>query len=287
MEFKLPKGYLSPSQIWLYMACGIKYWFTYIEKISGQSDTNMRIGTAVHSALELYYKMVIEEQFRVDEKDAVEHAVDMFSQVSEEEGVKVAGDEKDIAANLITRATSSYIRYIAPTISPISTEEDIKYTSECGVPIVGKLDLRRHPHDWEKELYPDLDQVITDHKVGAVWSLSKLRNSLQFVLYSKATGVPRVEIHNVKRDIKGVRANKITPAKQKEDVVEPVSNIRLLRSNFDAVDYVYAENMIETIATYISKGVFMPCAPDSWTCTPAKCSYWTRCRGTGVIPKAA
>ncbi len=287
MKYTLPKPYLSPSQIWLYLSCGIAYWFNYIEKVFKQSDTNMRVGTAVHAAIEMYYQIVIDQQFAAPVNKMVDYAVEQFSEISEDEGVKVAGEDKDFAATAITRVTDSYIKHVAPTIIPISTEENVEYVSECGVPIKGKLDLRRRPHDWEKELYPDLDQVIADHKVGAVWSLSKLQNSLQFVLYSKATGVPRVEIHNLKRDIKGVRANKITPAKAREDVVEPASNIRLLRSDFDAVDYSYAEDMIERVAANISAGNFMPCSPDSWTCTPVKCSYWNRCRGLGGVPKEA
>ena len=43
-------------------------------------------------------------------------------------------------------------------------------------------------------------------------------------------------------------------------------------------DYL-SEMLPRDIKELFSLGVFPPCAPDSWACTPEWCGYWQLCRG--------
>lgn len=280
MYFNLPRDYLSASQISMYLRCGMQYWFRYIEGISRPPGIAALQGTALHETNEQYYNDVIKNKAPFTPRQAAEFAMFSFEQEVDEKGYAVNDKTKDETAVILTHTTESYISNVATIVRPISTEEEVRYQANCGVTVLGYLDLRRRPFPWELQLNPNLDQVIADYKLtGKKWNLDKLTNSLQFMLYTIATGVGRVEIHNITRATKKPKKNKVTADQQKESVVDPTSNIRMIRHDFNGDEYNHVENLITRVAEGISKGVFMPCDPDSWACSETWCGYWDRCRG--------
>ncbi len=121
--------------------------------------------------------------------------------------------------------------------------------------------------------------VLCDYKfTGKKWSLGQLKNNLQFMLYRYMTGVQQQEIHNMRKG----GAGKITKDCSDDFLAEEqdiTSNLRILRTSFNADNTEYVEHVVHSVATAITSGIFTPCDPESWCCNETWCGYWNRCRG--------
>jgi len=281
-EYNLPREYISASQLGMYLRCGLQYKYRYIDGISKPPGIAMLQGTAFHETNEQYYQDVIDAKKPFTPEQAAEFSVTCFEEASEEGGLKVQGPVKDVIAAELTHTTEGYITHVAPFIEPISTEEEIRYQTNCGVTLLGYLDLRRRAHPWELAAFPEQTEVLVDYKLGGKkWTANQLENSLQFMLYTIATGVRTVEIHSIVRSAKKPKVSKVTDTQKIAPVVNVASNMALVRHGFNGDEYEHVENLISKVVEGITKGVFMPCDPSGWMCGPKWCGYWDMCRGKG------
>lgn len=244
-------------------------------------EAALLMGSSAHETLEVYYKEIMKGEEPLTPGMVSEYSVSVLEENADEVGFTLAGKEKDILTTQLEIATGSYVSHIAPGVVPIAVEEEIKYESRCGVPVLGYLDLVREATDLEKTIL-GCNTVLADYKfTNKKWSLPQLMNSLQFNLYNIATGISAIEIHNVVKTEKPSKGLKVPSADFKEPTValDVASNIRVLRHNFAGDENTHFENLIESAAKLITSGLFMPCAPDAWCCTADWCGYYYRCRG--------
>lgn len=251
MHYNLPKGYLSASQIKLLFMCGLKYEYRYIKDIHVPSNYAMSIGSAAHKGFEYFYKEKI--------KGCITSSNDILDYALTELEKHTSVDTKE--ATIMGYVVPPYIDNVAQNVTPLEVEKEIKYTSKCGVELLGYIDLLTQG--------TICDYKITEKK----WDIAKLQGYLQFIGYGLATGINKVNIHNV------TKSNGLKSKTEEKPHVKDIGNIRLLDWEYTQREYTHLELIIERAARTISSGVFMPCEPTSWVCNEKWCEYWGMCRG--------
>ena len=268
MTFTLPNDYLSASSLNCLLTCPRQYQFRYIERIPTPPTASMLTGTSLHRTFEAYYRGVIEN---ADNRLTRDQMADLATATLEEtlttEEHYLKPEEQEEAGVTVRELSASYVESVAGTIVPLAVEEQHVWTARCGVPMLAYIDLRHQ--------LPDGGEGIIDYKVTSrKWTPDKLTNSLQFSLYSMMTGIGDVEVHNL------VKASaKRTTAKPIDGVTDIAPNLRILRHAFDGSGNDHLEDIIESSARLITAGIFPPCSPDAWNCSPDFCGYWHLCRG--------
>jgi hypothetical protein len=279
-KYTLPKEYLSASQVSMYLRCGKQYEFRYIDNIVAPPGIAMIKGTAVHRGLEAYYKERMNGATPLTPTQVVEFCVMTLEDEAKTQELDMPGALKDQTIVEITNAASPYVEHVAHLITPVAVEQELRYEANCGVALLGYLDLVREPTQIELEANLPDENHLCDYKIsGKKWSADKLQNDLQFNIYSLATGIADIEIHNMTPGPKKPKQHKTIPADYLADVQDITDNIRIVRNKFDGSEYEHVENIIENVAGGITKGVFMPCSPDGWVCSATWCGYWKLCRG--------
>ncbi len=269
MTFTLPNDYLSASSLNCLLTCPRMYQFRYIDRIPVPPTASMLTGTALHRTLESYYRGVIANP---DNRLTPDQIADLATATLEEtlttEEHYLKPEEQEEAGVVVRELSASYVEHVAGTIMPLAVEEQHVWTARCGVPMLAYIDLRHR--------LPDGSQGIADYKItGKRWTPDKLTNSLQFNLYSMMTGIGDISVHNLVKTASAKRS----VTKPQDSVTDIAPNIRILRHTFDGSANQHLEDIIETSASLITAGIFPPCAPDAWNCTPEWCGYWSICRG--------
>jgi hypothetical protein len=277
--YTLPKPYLSASQINMYLRCGKQYYFRYILGISSPPAIAMTMGSAVHETYEPMYQDVIEGKGLWKPEVAQEYSVFQLEAKAEEDDLPLRGREKDEAVSVVRNVVGSYSTFVAPYVKPLGVEIELRETLPCGVPILGYIDLVRGPTDLEEEKGFDYKRIV-DYKVTkSKWPENKLPNDFQFNLYAALTAIKDVEIHNSSKSTKPFKQAKTTEADYFAAKQDVATNLRILRHKFPKNCGVHVNNLVESVASGISKGAF-PLAPmDSWCCNETFCGYYHLCRG--------
>ena len=275
MAYTLPKEYLSASQISLLQKCGRQYELRYVEGKKSHSNINMVSGSSIHKTNEMLYTDKRNGVSPLTQKQVAELTIYNFDTiVTEEDLPPVPAKDKDIYYSDIIPVAVDYAEHIVPYITPIATELEFTYTSKCGVDILMYIDLIKQLREEDPNSRSVVDYKIT----GKKWSIAQLTGSIQFMLYTKALGIPNIEIHNlIRKDKRSIPKNKYTPTYEKE--LDISQNLKCLQMEYPPREYDHVENIIERSARQISAGVFPMADPSSWICTEKFCSYWDICRG--------
>ena len=276
MEYILPKNYLSASSIKMLLRCPKQYEFRYIQDIVIPPNAALITGSAMHKALETYYKEAMTSAQRFTPEQTAELAVQSLEDIVEEQDSSVISDaEITESVNSLKSIAKVYVDNIASHIEPLAVEEEVRYKSACGVDILAYLDLRRKMNPEENGL--GQAEGICDYKITSrKWAINQLRDSLQFNLYSLVTGLGDIEVHNMVKNTVPKRLNKKPEVYGVRDVA---SNMRILHHCFKGDGNRHMEELIESCARLITSGIFPPCDPESWCCNPTWCGYWQWCRG--------
>lgn len=275
-EFILPRGYLSASAIGMMLRCPKQFEFRYIHDIIAPPSAAIVLGKAAHSTFEDYYQDVINSKPRVAPDVVADISVAMLDSEIDSSDFKLDGKEYDAAVYDIRGLTSAYVEHIGAHIQPISTEEQFSFKTQHGIEVLGFLDLK---HEVGVDTLLNKAIVgIADYKVTTKkWNLQKLTNSLQFNIYTLATGITDIQIHNL---VKGGTVKVLPKKGEVEDGVIDVTNKhRILQTKFDGSENQHFEGLIYQVARLITAGVFCPCDPESWCCNADWCGYWRLCRG--------
>lgn len=284
-KINLPKGYLSASQISMYLRCAKQYEFRYIKGLSIPPGIALLRGTALHSGFEYYYSEVISGNERLTPAEVTELSLISLEKNCQEADIPLTDIVKDQEASFYTRATDGYITAVGEHTIPVAVEQEIWYESPCGVSIVGYIDLLKKnvvgttPEELKESAASTEANCIADYKItGKKWTKKKLDDTLQFHIYAMATGIPDVEIHNITAATGPIKINSKKLTDKDSPELDVASNIRLVRGMMGhEADHV--DNIIEDVALGISNGNFPRCSPDGWQCTSTFCGYWSRCRG--------
>lgn len=250
--YKLPREYLSASQINLYLLCPRKYRYAYVENLPRAANDRLVIGRAVSKGLEVYNL----QGKTIDQNDLINIIKTEVDIYKEELSDDILNEASDIAAKCIT----TYIDYIHDTDLNnylVLSAEERKETNIAGVNIVYVPDLI-------KSDLSTLGDAIVDYKTSTrhTYSPDVLKYDIQTSIYALAERIYDIEIHEIKK-----------PTKKKPPEIIISKTTKTQQSLDDAID------VIENTAKAITADVFPKCDPKSWICSPAYCEYWDQCRG--------
>jgi len=279
--FKLPHGYLSHSQIEMYLKCPRQYYFRYIRDEKRPPAVAMTLGSSAHKAVETTHHHIVDhktpapiEMVLAAYSDTFDKkAVDVPDEEWQEEG-NDKGSVKDAGVRLVT----IYNRDFAPLVKPQvnngvrGIEKKIE-VSVAGVPMVGYIDLIDTNADAimspeERALLqahgadvPEMFRTaVTDFKTKSKSvSQAEIDGSFQLTFYSYAEGISMVRYDQLLRQKK--------------------PKVKRMHSQRTQKDYGWMSEIVSSVAKAITAGIFPPCDPTSWACTPKWCGFYHMCRG--------
>jgi len=254
-DLALPKSYLSVSQVRLFQSCPRAYEWRYVKDVISPPQARMAEGQAVHRSLEHAHRQYMKSRKMVPLDTMLDTYNDAWNTLKTDVEV---WDEDDSEERILKRARAFLLQYhtkYLPLVTPIVVEQRFWISlGKCHIPLNGYIDLIA-----DDSADPDTREVIDYKVVSKSKSQADANNDMQLTVYSHAAGLPKVRFDQFVKTA--------APA------------IKVLRSNRDRRDFLWVQDVFESVAGAISAGNFPPCDPGSWLCTEKWCGFWKRCRG--------
>lgn len=255
------KPHISATQLEMLWRCPEQYRRRYVEREIIPPGISLLQGKGFHRGAETNFRQKIESHADLPAAQIVEAAVAGFEaeqaagyQLSEDEAARgeriVLGEAKDQLAGLARCHASEQ----APEYQPVAVEHVTRIVfPEASHDLVAISDLR------------DDACRVTDFKTAArKMPQNAVDTSTQLTIYAAAyqidTGTPPRE----------VRLDVVTKTKK------PAR--QLLKAVRTRADYQALITRINASLAVINAGLFAPCPPGSWQCSPKWCGYWNTCR---------
>lgn len=258
---QFPRGYISISQLNMFIRCGLQYQFRYIDEMVSPPGISLVEGSSIHVALEvgLREKMDTGKIVPVSVmKDAWNDAWKEKKKEVEEWG---EDGEQKVVKEVETRGLyllNEYHKVKMPVVNPIEVEQRFwTNIGEHNIPVLGYIDMV----DQDKI---DLieGRAVVDHKVvKSAKSQGDADSDPQLTLYAKVSHTNRVRFDCL--------------CKTKTPKIRSVESTRTHK------DYLWLAKIFDRVAEAINAGTFLPADPTSWVCSQKFCGYYHMCRGKG------
>jgi len=260
MTEELAKPQLHASDLRTLSMCPMRYFYRRVEGIIAPPGVALVVGSTVHRSVEHDMRTKLEEKKLADAEVLTDLAVEALKEKFKE-GVALDEDEKKVgekatraeAEKKVVRLSLLHHDEAAPGIEPLYVER--KWVIKMkGYPmdLAGQIDVQ------------ELDLSVDDAKTaGRTPPKTAADTSQQLTMYALATKVtdgklpPKVRLHNLV-DLKKPKLVTYESTRDEEDVTI------LLRR-------------VQAAVQLIEKGVWFPCDPGDWCCSPRWCGYWDRC----------
>ena len=254
--------HVSPSSLGMAHKCMVQFYYAYIEKIKMPPGVAMIRGSGVHDGRRYNLRQKIQSKKDVAVAEAQDAARDsckvrFAGEVQFDPEDKAGSPKKQMAASIDAVATLTardYEVYQIPT-QPKVVEQGLKATVPgYDAVLLGYVDL------------VDQSDVLRDLKT--VWSgrspsRSAAEQSLQLTAYdllARANGIP----------VSGLQLEYLIPQKAGIKTMEqPTKRTK--------AQHKVLLRRIAVLLEAVRKEVFLPCAVDSWACTPRFCGYAKQC----------
>ena len=256
---QFPRGYLSVSQVNMFMRCSLQYKFRYVDDVISPPGVSLIEGSSMHKALEVGLR---------EKMDTGKiPPVDVMRDAWRDTWKKRQTDIEDWGDNGKVKATATaehqgmslvglYHRDNLPKINPLGIEQ--RFWTSIGthnIPTLGYIDLV----DQEEIDLVD-GKTVVDHKVvGSTKSQADADGDLQLTLYSKVS------------DTRHVRFDCFVKTK--------IPKIKIVKAMRKRADYKWMDTIFDKVAEAINAGIFLPCDPTGWACSRRFCGFYRMCRG--------
>lgn len=252
--------FISQSMAGQFQRCPAQFEWRWIRGVVIPPGIAARRGSGVHKAAAVNHLQKI--QSKVDcELDVMQDAArDEYMRLVKDEGVfipeaQTTEKNKLLAAGLdaAVRLTELYANTLAPQIQPVMAEERLTVDVGLSVPIAGTVDVLTED-DW----LPDLKTADKSK------SASEADTSLQLTMYAGLVA------QKIKRWPKKVSLEVLVNTKEPK--------LQSLQAQRGPDDWKNLLVRLELILKQIELGLFPPCDPGAWICTPTWCGYYQICR---------
>lgn len=251
--------FLTKSMLGQFARCPAQFERRYINNEIIPPGISARQGSGVHKGAEVNHLQKIASRKDLPLDVIQDAARDHYVSLVKNEGVFISKSEvgetqKLLAAGLdnTVRLAKLYTEELAPTIQPVMAEERLFFDCQ-GIPLSGQLDVLT-----EDDRLPDLKTASKSK------SQSEADVSIDLTMYA------------------GLVANHIGkwPEEVSLDVLvnskEP--KLQILRSTRGPKDWLVFMERVKVVWAQIHTGLFPPCEPNSWICSPKWCGYFESCR---------
>lgn len=252
--------FISQSMMGQFYRCQEQFRRRWLEKEIIPPGIAARRGTAVHKAAAVNHLQKIASKVDLPLGDLQDAARDEYVRVVKNDGVFIPKEQAPAAAKLIgdgldsaVSLTKVYHRDLAPQIIPIMAEE--RQVLDIGL---------------EVELQGTIDVVTADGWLPDLKTAAKSKganeagNSLQLTFYA------------------GLYYSKFGKWPDKLSLEILVDNkepkLQSLETTRTADDWLNLLLRIQIMLAQIQTGIFLPCEPSAWICSPTWCGYYQSCR---------
>ena len=251
---------ITQSMLGMFLRCPHQFERRYIQGEIIPPGIAARRGSATHKAAQINHEQKLHTQEDLPAGDLQDAARDHYMKQIQEEGVFIPKDrisEKDqlLAGGLdaAVRLTKLYRHSLAPAIQPILVEEKLTMDANLDLPIQGTIDVLT-TDNW----LPDLKTA--DKSKGA----GEADNSLQLTFYAGL-----VAQHTGKWP---ERISLEILVNHKEPKLQSLPTKR------GPEDWGNLMLRIQLMLAQIQAGLFPPCDPGAWVCSPNWCGYFWTCK---------
>jgi hypothetical protein len=252
--------FISQSMFGMFLRCASQFERRWINGEIIPPGIAARRGSAIHKAAEINHAQKLHSKEDLPIGDLQDAARDHYVLLVQEEGVfipqdQVSGKERLLAEGLdaATRLTKLYHDALAPQIMPVLVEERLTIDAGLDLPIKGTIDVLT------------VDNWMPDMKTAAKSKgASEAENSLQLTFYA------------------GLVANHTGKWPEKVSLEILVDNktpkLQSLETKRGPDDWAKLILRLQLFVAQLRTGLFPPCDPGHWLCSPAWCGYFQTCK---------
>lgn len=252
--------FISQTMLNQFYRCPEQFRRRWIENEIIPPGIAARRGTAVHKAAAVNHNQKITTKTDLPLGDLQDVARDEYVRVVKDEGVFIPKEQVSVASKLIGEGLDSsvnlvipYHRDLAPQIIPIMAEERQKIDIGIGIELHGTIDVVT-----ENYWLPDIKTAAKSKPAG------EAHNSLQLTFYS------------------GLYYSKYGdwPKKLSLEILVATKEPKLqsLETTRNADDWQNLIIRIKIMMAQVETGLFPPCEPGHWLCSPSWCGYFFSCK---------
>jgi hypothetical protein len=303
---KLPRKYISASQITSYQICPMTYYWNYIENKRESMGIKATVGVAGHNALEMLSTLgdmdFTEEELR--QQMDISYASTLEDTPKDlktgDNGIELLKYKEKMFASMRYYASTEFkkLKVVAREVQVDAAIPIYKTVMGNGglileeeklgdVTVAGFIDFVNYTQKGKvSDIMPEgtsFKDVCTkheksleigDYKTSAIGKDYKhFMGDVQTAFYSFATGIKKVRIDNITPA--SVRFTK-SGAPYKNNTPPSYT---VLRHNTTQSDIGHMQRQIANTVIAIGSGAFTMCHPSYWKCTPNMCGHWEYCRG--------
>jgi hypothetical protein len=251
---------ITQSMLRMFLRCAYQFERRYLRGEIIPPGIAARRGSATHKAAQINHEQKLHSQTDLPAGDLQDAARDHYVRLIQEEGVFIPKDqlpEKDtlLARGLdaAVRLTKLYRQALASAIQPLLVEEKLTLDVGLDLPLQGTIDVLT-TDNW----LPDLKTA--DKSKGAKDADHSLQLTFYAGLVAQHTGQWPARI-----SLEVLVNNK-----------EP--KLQSLPTSRGPAEWTNLLLRIQLMLAQIHTGLFPPCDPGAWICSPQWCGYFWTCK---------
>ena len=251
---------ITQSMLGMFLRCRHQFERRYLRGKIIPPGIAARRGSATHKAAQLNHEQKLHTKEDLPVGDLQDAARDHYVKLVKEEGVFIPKDQLGAKDQLLAggldaavRLTKLYRDSLAPAIQPALVEERLTLDAGLDLPIQGTLDVLT-VDNW----LPDLKTA--DKSKGAGEADHSLQLTFYAGLVAHATGKwpERISLE--------ILVNNKEP------------KLQSLPTKRDPEDWANLRLRIQLMLAQLRVGLFPPCDPGVWVCSPNWCGYFWTCK---------
>ncbi len=254
------KPHVSNTQLGMYCRCAAQYEFRYIKGEVVPPGIALLQGTGYHRGAEHNFSQKIESHKDLPASDIVDASVAAFD-AEQSSGYVLTDAEASIgAATVLGEARDKLVQ-----IAEVHAAEQAPDYQPLAVEHWQRIVFPNATHDLVTvtDLCDDRGRVVDFKTAARKKPTDSIRSDLQLTIYAAAYKIDTGEMPTeVRQDI-------ITKTK------EPKRQV--LAAGRTVADFQALLHRVNMILGAIQTGLFSPCAPDAWVCSPKWCGYFRQC----------
>jgi len=258
------KPELHQSHITSYLLCGEAYRRRYIEQEIRPANYNMLRGTVTHTGREHNLRQKIESGKDCQLSDAVDATRDDVVEHFKADDINLDTDD-------LKGIKKQHVRDQMIDESAALVKADYHVFQRSIQPVAVELNLKISLPD-----YPfDLGGVIDTVQVGDI--IRDLKTKSKTPNQKEVDGSMQLSLYSMFYEAwSGKKAKKLTLdcLVMLKGGIKPVE----LKTARTTEDQRACMNIFSAAYDGMQKGVFLPCDPNFWKCSPAYCEYYNDCR---------
>ncbi len=249
---------LSPTQIGMFFRCAAAYLQRYILKRKVPPGIALIIGSGVDEAANVNFNQKKSTNIDLPMDMFEDAAADAFMKRLSSDGLMLEREQASRAKAFIAESKDKTVdmarvlcEEVAPKIQPIAVQSNVDFTRDATPNIIytGKLDVMDETHD-----------VIDVKTSKNRWPKNKAAAEDQPTFYLE--GVRQTFGAKPKKFVYHIITKGKEPSHQE------------VETNRDESDLVTLEERAKTMTSMIKAGLFPPCDPGSWGCSPVYCGFY-------------